>query len=427
MDKAILVHLATNKKEKDEAHDSMAELAGLASANGAKVVGNVYQNRPRPSVRSFLGAGKVDEVRELTKSLGADLVIFDHDLTPIQQRSLEKETGARVIDRTQLILEIFGKRARTNEGKLQVELAQLSYMLPRLVGKGIAMSRLGGTSAGAAVRARGPGEKKLEEERRRINDRIAKIRKDILAVQKRRAGQRDSRRKSPVPTVSLVGYTSAGKSTLFNSLTRERRYTSPHLFATLDPLLRRVSYADGLHFFLSDTVGFIRKLPTELVTSFQATLDEVRESDAILHLIDATSPRSRDQASAVDGVLARIGVTDIPVFRVYNKIDLLGQAERADLLERNKAAEARIFYISAKTGEGTADLLERLREILFRSYRPFVFRIPAEREDLVRSLPQRSLVLKRREHDGTCEFEVMADPAVVASYLPYARQGEEPW
>jgi GTP-binding protein HflX len=410
MDNAILVNLATTKKEKEEARDSMAELAGLASAAGNKVVGSVFQNRPRASVRSFLGAGKVEEVHELRKKLGAELIIFDHDLTPIQQRSLEKETGARVIDRTQLILEIFGQRARTNEGKLQVELAQLSYLLPRLVGKGIAMSRLGGSSLGGGIRYR-----------------IAKIRKTIQAVQKRRAGQRESRRKSPVPTVSLVGYTSAGKSTLFNTLTRERRYTSPNLFATLDPLLRRVSYPDGLYFFLSDTVGFIRKLPTELVTSFQATLDEVREADAILHIIDVTSPRSRDQAAAVDSILTRLGVTDVPVVRVFNKIDLLAETERTDLLRRNTAAEARTLYISAKTGDGTGDLMERLREILFRDHRPFTFRIPAEREDLVRSLPQRSLVLKRRQQDGAQEFQVMADPAVVASYLPYLRQGEEPW
>ena len=427
MDKAILVNLATTKKEKEEAHDSMAELAGLASADGAKVVGTVFQNRPRASTRSFLGAGKVDEVKGLRKQLGASLVIFDHDLTPIQQRNLEEEIGAKVIDRTQLILEIFGQRARTNEGKLQVEMAQLSYLLPRLVGKGIAMSRLGGSSAGAGIRSRGPGEKKLEEERRRINDKIAKVRKDIMAIQKRRAGQRESRRKSPVPTVSLVGYTSAGKSTLFNTLTKERRYTSPNLFATLDPLLRRVSYPDGLHFFLSDTVGFIRKLPTELVTSFQATLDEVRESDAICHIIDATSPRAREQASAVDSVLARIGVRDVPVVRIFNKIDLMAETERTDLLRRNGAKDAKALYISALTGEGTGDLMERLREILFRDHRPFTFSIPADREDLARSLPQRSLVLKRRERDGALEFQVMADPAVVTSYLPYLRQGEDPW
>jgi len=427
MDKAILVNLATTKKEKEDARDSIAELAGLASAGGARVVGTVFQNRPRASVRSFLGAGKVEEVHGLRKQLGADLVVFDHDLTPIQQRNLEQEIGARVIDRTQLILEIFGQRARTNEGKLQVEMAQLSYLLPRLVGKGIAMSRLGGSSAGAGIRARGPGEKRLEEERRRINDKIAKLRKDIVAIQKRRAGQRESRRKSPVPTVSLVGYTSAGKSTLFNTLTRERRYTSPNLFATLDPLLRRVSYPDGLYFYLSDTVGFIRKLPAELVTSFQATLDEVREADAVCHIIDATSPRAREQAAAVDGVLAKIGVRDVPVVRAFNKIDLMAEAERTDLLRRNTAKDAKTLYISALTGEGTGDLMERLREILFRDHRAFTFHIPADREDLARSLPQRSLVLKRRERDGNLEFQVMADPAVVENYLPYLRQGDDPW
>lgn len=427
MEHAILVNVAATRSEKDEAEESMTELAGLTAAAGAEVAGKIFQARPRLNPRWLVGEGKVDEIAHAARETDADLVVFDRTLNGAQQRNLEDEIKRKVIDRTQLILEIFGQRARTNEGKLQVEMAQLSYLLPRLVGKGIAMSRLGGSSAGAGIRARGPGEKKLEEERRRINDKIAKVRKDIVAIQKRRACQRESRRKSPVPTVSLVGYTSAGKSTLFNTLTKERRYTSPNLFATLDPLLRRVSYPDGLYFYLSDTVGFIRKLPAELVTSFQATLDEVREADAVCHIVDATSPRAREQAAAVDGVLAKIGVRDVPVVRVFNKIDLMAEAERTDLLRRNGAKDAKSLYLSALTGEGTGDLMERLREVLFRDHRAFTFHIPADREDLVRSLPQRSLILKRRERDGGLEFQVMADPAVVANYLPYLRQGEDPW
>jgi GTP-binding protein HflX len=408
MEKAILVHLATNKKEKEEAGDSMEELAGLAAAAGAEVADKIFQNRPRANPARFLGEGKVKEVRERKKELGVDLVIFDHNLTPTQQRNLEDDLGAKVIDRTQLILDIFAQRARSNEGKLQVELAQLSYLLPRLTGKGIALSRLG-----AGIGTRGPGEKKLEEDRRKITDRISRIWKDIGGIQKRRAGQRESRRKSPVPTVSLVGYTSAGKSTLFNSLTRERRFTSPNLFATMDPVLRRV--------------GFIRKLPKELVTSFQATLEEVREADAMCHIVDATSPHSREQARAVETVLTEIGVPDRPVLKIFNKIDLLPEAEREDLLRRNGAPESRTLYISALNGEGVPDLMEKLREILFRDYRLFYLLVPRDREEMTRSLPQRSIILKRRERDKGLEFKIMADPAVIVSYLPFLEKGEDRW
>lgn len=422
MEKAILVHLATNKKEKEEAGDSMEELAGLAAAAGAEIADKIFQNRPRANPGRFLGEGKVEEVRERKKELEAGLVIFDHNLTPTQQRNLEDDLGPKVIDRTQLILDIFALRARSNEGKLQVELAQLSYLLPRLAGKGIALSRLG-----AGIGTRGPGEKKLEADRRKITDRITRVKRDIAGIQERRAGQRESRRKSPVPTVSLVGYTSAGKSTLFNSLARERRFTSPNLFATLDPVLRRVSYPDSLHFFLSDTVGFIKRLPLELVTSFQATLEEVRVADAVCHIIDATSPYSQEQARAVETVLAKIGVADVPILKIFNKIDLLPEVEREDLLRRNGAPEGRTLYISALTGEGIPDLMEKLREILFRDYRPFTLLIPRDREEMTRSLPQRSIILKRRERDEGLEFKIMADPAVIVSYLPFLQKGEDRW
>lgn len=422
MEKAILVHLATNKKEKEEAGDSMEELAGLAAAAGAEIADKIFQNRPRANPGRFLGKGKVEEVRERKKELEAGLVIFDHNLTPTQQRNLEDDLEAKVIDRTQLILDIFALRARSNEGKLQVELAQLSYLLPRLAGKGIALSRLG-----AGIGTRGPGEKKLEADRRKITDRITRVKRDIAGIQERRAGQRESRRKSPVPTVSLVGYTSTGKSTLFNSLARERRFTSPNLFATLDPVLRRVSYPDSLHFFLSDTVGFIKRLPLELVTSFQATLEEVRVADAVCHIIDATSPYSQEQARAVETVLAKIGVADVPILKIFNKIDLLPEVEREDLLRRNGAPEGRTLYISALTGEGIPDLMEKLREILFRDYRPFTLLIPRDREEMTRSLPQRSIILKRRERDEGLEFKIMADPAVIVSYLPFLQKGEDRW
>jgi GTPase len=422
MEKAILVNLSTNKKEKDEAVVSMEELAGLAAADGIEAVKKVFQNRPRISSRYFMGEGKVEEISHLRKELEADVVIFDHNLSPIQQRNLEKEIGARVIDRTQLILNIFAQRARSNEGKLQVELAQLSYLLPRLTGKGIALSKLG-----AGIRTRGPGEKKLEEDRRSITERINRVKKNIRSIGKRRASQRESRRKSPIPTVSLIGYTSAGKSTLFNALAREKRFTSPNLFATLDPVLRRVSFPDGLYFFLSDTVGFIRKLPVELVTSFRATLEEVKESGAVCHIIDASNASSREQMKAVESILSDIGVSGVPILKVFNKIDLLPEADRADLLRRNGDPETRSLYVSAKTGDGIEDLKRRLREILFRDYRLFYLRVPRNREDIVHSLAQRSIILRKRENEEGLEFKIMADPEIAVHFLPFLGKGEDQW
>ncbi len=421
MERALLINVATSRAEKEEAEESLEELAGLAVAAGAEVAGKVVHVRPRPNPRYFVGEGKAAEIGRLRGETGADLVIFDRNLSPAQQRNLEDRVKAKVIDRTQLILDIFAQRARTNEGKLQVELAQLNYRLPRLRGRG-----LGLTQQGAGIGTRGPGEKKLEEDRRRITDRITRIKKDIAGLEKRRSNQRESRRESPVPTVSLVGYTSAGKSTLFNRLAEERRYTSPHLFATLDPLLRRVSYPDGLHFFLSDTVGFIKKLPLELVTSFRATLEEVREADCILHVIDASSPHTRSHVEAVEAILKDIGAADVPLIRVLNKTDLLGGPEREPLLARNADRGSRTVALSALTGQGVGDLLGKLRDVLFRDHRLYFLLVPRDHPEVSRSLPRRALVLKKRENERFLEYKVMADPAVMVHYLPYLEQGE-PW
>jgi len=421
MENAILVNLAVSAQEKADSEGSMNELEGLAHAAGARVVRKVFQVRPRISPRSFIGKGKVEEIHNLAQELKADLIIFDHNLSPRQQRNLEDSLERKVIDRTQLILDIFAQRARTNEGKLQVELAQLSYLLPRLKGRGLSL-----TQQGAGIGTRGPGEKKLEEDRRRITDRITKIKKDISGLEKRRLNQRESRRKSPVPTVSLVGYTSAGKSTLFNLLTDERRYTSPNLFSTLDPLLRRVSYADGLHFFLSDTVGFIKKLPVELVTSFRATLEEVREADCVCHIIDLASPDSESHLGAVESILKDIGAAGLPVVRVLNKIDLLPDEERDLLLKRNGDPNSRTVAISAKTGQGVEEFLQKLRAVLFRDHRLYYLQIPKDRPEITHSLPRRALILKKRENEGFLEFKVMADPAVIVNFLPYLEQGD-PW
>ncbi|MEA3420826.1 MAG: GTPase HflX, partial [Acidobacteriota bacterium] len=306
MEKAILIHVNSSKKEKLEAEESMQELKGLARAAGAESVHKIFQFLPEKNPKTLIGKGKLSETISLKNELQADLVILDHNLSPIQQRNLEDKIQGKVIDRTQLILDIFAQRAKSKEGILQVELAQLNYLLPRLIGKGKTLSRLGG-----GIGTRGPGEKKLEEDRRRIQDRISKIKKDLLRIQKRRAIQRKSRNKGPVPIVSLVGYTNAGKSTLFNKLSKENIFISSQLFATLDPVIRRVSFSDGLCFFLSDTVGFIKKLPVELISSFKATLEDLREADCICHVIDITSSQYSSQKDAVDNILSELGTSEI--------------------------------------------------------------------------------------------------------------------
>jgi GTP-binding protein HflX len=420
MEKAILIHLSTNKKERSEAEESMQELKGLAQSAGAEIVHEIYQFRPKASPKYFIGEGKVEEILRLKKDCDADLIIFDHNISPIQQRSLEDKISGKIIDRTQLILDIFAQRAISREGKLQVELAQLNYLLPRLLGKGKALSRLGG-----GIGTRGPGEKKLEEDRRRIQGRISKINKDILRIQKRRAHQRKSRQKGPVPLVSLVGYTNAGKSSLFNVLSRSKMYTSSQLFATLDPVLRRVSFSDGLYFFLSDTVGFIKKLPVELIEAFKATLEEIKEADCILHVIDINSSHCDTQIKAVNSILEDLGVRSIPVIKVFNKIDLLPNA--IPLLRKNHNLLNSSLYVSAKTGDGITDLKTKLHSFLFKKMKPYYLRIPLSKKNIVPSFSNWSIVLKKRENKDNVEIKIMADPKFMLNFMAYIKRGEANW
>lgn len=419
-EKAILVGLAVGAAEKAEVEESLDELAGLARAAGADVLDRLYQVRQRLNPRFLVGEGKVEEVARRKGELGADLVIFDRGLSPGQQKSLEDRLKVKVIDRTQLILDIFAQRARSNEGKLQVELAQLSYRLPRLVGKGKALSQLG-----AGIGTRGPGEKKLEVDRRRITDRIARIKKEIGRVQERRDRQRSTRRGSPVPVASLVGYTNAGKSTLFNRLSREQALASPRLFATLDPVLRRVTFPDGAYFFLSDTVGFIKKLPVELVSAFRGTLEEIREADVILHVVDAASPRADSQEESVEAVLEDLDVRDVPVLKVFNKVDLC--PDRAERLALNAAAGPRAVSVSARTGDGIADLKAKLRALLFGHLKIFYLRIPKAEAERAESLAKWTIVLSRRNRDDATDLKVLADPRAMLDFTPYLLREEPTW
>jgi GTP-binding protein HflX len=297
---------------------SLAEFEELARSAGAEVAATLVQRRPRPDPATLVGHGKLEEIEAVIASTGADLVLFDHDLTPSQLRNLEAKLPCRVIDRTQLILDIFARHARTREGQLQVELAQLEYQLPRLAGRGKAMSQLGG-----GIGTRGPGETQLETDRRKINLRIDHVKEQLESVRRIRRQQRQRREAVPVPVVALVGYTNAGKSTLFNALTEAGVLESSRMFATLDPKLRQLQLPSRRKILLSDTVGFIRNLPHTLVTSFRATLEEVERAELLLHVRDASSPMGDEQKAQVEKVLGELDVIDKPVIEVLNKIDLV--------------------------------------------------------------------------------------------------------
>ena len=349
---------------------SLEELVELAKSAGAEIVGTVFQVRDSADSATLVGRGKLDEIRAEANAHQAPLIIFDSNLSPVQQRNIEELTERRVIDRTQLILNIFARHARSREGQLQVELAQLNYMLPRLTGKGTAMSRLGGKSGGGGaggaggagrIGVRGPGEKKLETDRRRIRDRVGKIQNGIADLRKQRALRREARNAVPLGTIALVGYTNAGKSTLFNALSRAEVLVSARMFATLDPTIRAVRLPSNRRVLVSDTVGFIRDLPKSLLTAFRATLEEVQEAALILHVSDISNVHHDELDEEVHKILEELGVADRPILRVLNKVDRLTDEERKNLKAgaNGKSNEGPVL-VSALTGEGIDELLRRI-------------------------------------------------------------------
>jgi GTP-binding protein HflX len=350
-ERALLVGVALGARDRARTEASLEELSELAASAGARVVGSALQERKRRDPATLVGKGKVEELKQLCEETEADLVLFDEDLSPAQQRNLEKALERKTLDRTQLILDIFAKRARTREGRLQVELAQLDYLLPRLAGQGILLSRLGG-----GIGTRGPGETKLETDRRRIRQRISAVKKDIEHVRRERTTRREARERREVPVVALVGYTNAGKSTLFNALTRGSAAVSDQLFMTLDPLVRKVRLGPGRELLLVDTVGFVQKLPHSLVAAFRATLEEVVEADLLLHVVDAAAPGVEERELAVEAVLKEIGAGERPVVVVLNKSDQAAPERLAALA----GARPGCATVSALRGEGLEALLGQL-------------------------------------------------------------------
>jgi GTP-binding protein HflX len=400
-ERAALVGLITGRARRLEAERSLDELAGLAQAAGAVVVLRMLQERPKPDPSTFLGSGKIDTLAASCAETGCDLVIFDNELTPAQLRHIEEQVGRKIVDRTQLILDIFARRARTREGKLQVELAQLKYLLPRLVGAGTALSRLGG-----GIGTRGPGETKLETDRRRIRTRIHVVTSDIEQVRRRRAQLRERRQKASVPTVALVGYTNAGKTTLFNVLTRSDAEASDALFVTLDPLLRQVRLPDSRELLVSDTVGFIDRLPHALVAAFRATLEEVAEADLVLHVIDASAPDRERRMAAVRQVLEEVGAIEVPMIEVYNKCDAITPDERRRLLDQDPSA----LCISALERDGVDQLVETMTSRLALDVRRVTLTFDPEQaadRDRIARLYRDARVLVHEVRDG--RVSIVAD------------------
>jgi GTPase len=412
---AVLARSAAEHQEGRSAsrpgvEESLAEFRELVTSAGAAIAGEFIQHRDRPDPATLIGKGKLQEIAGAVASVNADLVLVDHELSPSQQRNIEKEVNARVIDRTQLILDIFARHARSREGQLQVELAQLEYMLPRLTGKGVEMSQLGG-----GIGTRGPGETQLETDRRKIYRRIRHIKGQLEDVKRIRGQQRQRRESVPLPTVALVGYTNAGKSTLFNMLTGAGVVESAKMFATLDPTIRGITLPSKRKVLLSDTVGFIRNLPTTLVSAFRATLEEVQRAALLLHVADVTSPAAHDQQRQVERVLKELDVLDRPRIRVMNKIDLMADGQRQSL-----ASSSHTVYISAAKQTGLDDLLAAIDSRLeIDALQLLRIRVPQSEGKLLAQIEARAHILKRSFRDSKVQMDVEAPESLARVLRSY--------
>jgi GTP-binding protein HflX len=416
LEKVLLIGL-WGPNSLEDAENSLRELAALAETAGSTVLDGLLQRRSYPDPTTYLGKGKAEELRELVVTSGADTVIADTELAPSQRRNLEDIVKVKVVDRTAVILDIFAQHAKSREGKAQVELAQLEYLLPRLRGWGESMSRQAGGQAagGVGMGSRGPGETKIELDRRRINTRMAKLRKQIIAMEPARETKRTSRKKNQVPAVAIAGYTNAGKSSLLNRMTSAGVLVQNALFATLDPTVRKTKTPDGRDYTLADTVGFVRNLPHQLVEAFRSTLEEIADADLIVHVVDASHPDPGSQIATVRDVIGDVGARGIQELIVFNKIDLADETQRMAL----RGMEPWSIGVSARTGEGMEELLQRIADLLPEPNIEVAVLIPYDRGDLVSRLHlnSRILVLDYRE-TGTF-VRAMVKPEMAAELADY--------
>ena len=403
----------------DDAENSMRELAALAETAGARVLDGLLQRRPHPDPSTYLGSGKAEELRHVVAALGADTVIADTELAPSQRRALEDVVKVKVIDRTAVILDIFSQHAKSREGKAQVELAQLEYLLPRLRGWGESMSRQAGGQvggAGAGMGSRGPGETKIELDRRRIHSRMAKLRKQIAGMKPAREAKRANRRRNAVPSVAIAGYTNAGKSSLLNRITGAGVLVENALFATLDATVRRNTTADGRIYTIADTVGFVRNLPHQLVEAFRSTLEEVGDSDLIVHVVDAAHPDPAGQIATVRDVIGEVGARDIPELVVFNKADLVTPEDRLVL----RGLEPDAIFASARTGEGIADVLAAISRMLPDPAVEIDLLVPYDRGEVVSTLHETGRVLSIDYLEDGTRIRALASPELAAQLARFA-------
>ena len=406
-----VVLIGVYSRDAEDAENSLRELAALAETAGAVVLDGLLQRRPNPDPSTYLGKGKAAELGLIVKELGADTVIADTELAPSQRRALEDKVKVKVIDRTAVILDIFSQHAKSREGKAQVELAQLEYLLPRLRGWGESMSRQAGGqvgAAGAGMGSRGPGETKIELDRRRINTRMAKLRRQIKGFAPARAAKRANRDRYSVPSVAIAGYTNAGKSSLLNRITRAGVLVENALFATLDPTVRKSTTPDGRPYTIADTVGFVRNLPHQLVEAFRSTLEEVVESDVVLHVVDGAHPDPASQIATVRDVIGEVGARELPELIAINKSDLLDDDAR--LLLRGLVPDA--VFVSAKTGEGIDELQARIAALLPNPEVEVTVVVPYERGDLVSLLHERGRIIATDYVESGTRVHAFATPEI---------------